>query len=129
MATWKQIKDFIRNNYKLQEDEGDFFQMTFDIDDNRSQLIFIQKMKSQNGAIWLQMSSPIGLIEDDEINDALEMLNEKICGGMVKIGEKHFIRECLPIDDLSPEQFVAIMEIVLGVADEMEERFIGSDDN
>jgi hypothetical protein len=129
MATWKQIKDFIRSNYKLQEDDGDFFQMTFDIDDNRSQVVFIQKVKSQSGAIWLQMSSPIGLIEDDEINDALEMLNEKICGGMVKIAEKHFIRECLPIDDLSPEQFVAIMEIVIGVADEMEERFIGSDDN
>jgi hypothetical protein len=129
MATWKQIKDFIRSNYSLQEDEGDFFQMTFELDDDRSQVVFIQKTKSQNGSVWLQMSSPIGLIEDDEINDALEMLNDKMCGGMVKIGERHFIRECLPVDDLSPEQFVAVMEIIIGVADEMEERFIGSDDN
>ena len=129
MATWKQIKDFIRSNFKLQEDEGDFFQLTFELENNRTQLVFIQKIKSQNGEIWLQISSPIGLIEDDEINDALEMLNDKICGGMVKIGEKHFIRECLPIDDLSPEQFVAIMEIVFGIADEMEEHFTGTDDN
>jgi hypothetical protein len=99
------------------------------LENNRTQLVFIQKIKSQNGAIWLQISSPIGLIEDDEINDALEMLNDKICGGMVKIGERHFIRECLPIDDLSPEQFVSIMEIVFGIADEMEEHFTGTDDN
>jgi hypothetical protein len=129
MATWKQIKDFIRNNYKLQEDEGDFFQMTFELEDNRSQVVFIQKTKSQNGAIWIQLSSPVGLIEDDEINDALEMLNDKICGGMVKIAERHFIRECMSIDDLSPEQFVSIMEIIVGVADEMEERFVGNDEN
>jgi len=129
MATWKQIKDFIRSNFNLQEDEGDFFQMTFNLENDRTQLAFVQKIKSQNEAIWMQISSPIGLIEDDEINYALEMLNEKMCGGMVKIGEKHFIRECLPIDDLSPEQFVAVMEILVGVADEMEERLIGGDDN
>jgi hypothetical protein len=129
VATWKQIKDFIRSNYNLQVDEGDFFQMVFEVDDNRSQIVFIQKAKSQAGAIWLQICSPIGAIEDDEINDALEMLNDKICGGMVKIEDQHFIRECLPIDDLSPEQFVTVMEIIIGVADEMEECFIGSDDN
>jgi len=129
MATWKQIKDFIRSNYSLQEDEGDFFQMTFEVDNSRTQVVFIQKTKSASGILWVQISSPIGFIEDDEINDALEMLNDKICGGMVKIGERHFIRECMPIDDLSPEQFVAVLEIVVGVADEMEERFIGTDDN
>jgi len=47
MATWKQIKDFIRNNYKLQEDEGDFFQMLFELEGDRSQTIFIQKIKSE----------------------------------------------------------------------------------
>jgi hypothetical protein len=129
MATWKQVKDFIRGNYELQEDEGDFFKMTFGLENNRSQVACIQKTKSQNGSIWMQISSPIGVIEDDEVNDALEMLNDKICGGMVKIGERHFIRACLPVDDLSPEQFVTIMEIVVGIADEMEERFIGTDEN
>jgi hypothetical protein len=129
MATWKQIKDFIRSNYKSQKDEGDFFQMTFELEGDRSQVVFIQKTKSQNGSLWIQISSPVGLIEDDEINDALEMLNDKMCGGMVKIGECHFIRECMSIDDLSPEQFVSIMEIIVGVADEMEERFIGNDEN
>ena len=129
MATWKEIKDFIRNNYNLQKDEGDFFQMTFEIDENRSQLVFVQKTKSQSGDIWIQIASPIGLIEDDEINDALEMLNDAMCGGMVKMGERHFVRHCMPIDELSPDQFIKSMNIIVGVADDMEKRFIGGDDN
>ena len=129
MATWKQIKDFIRNEYKLQEDEGDFFQMTFELEGDRSQVIFIQKIKSEFGSIWMQISSPIGIIEDDEINDALEMMDQKLCGGMVKIGKRHFVRHNMLIDELSPEQFVTIMRIVMNTADEMEQRFIGSDEN
>jgi|TergutMp193P3_1026864.scaffolds.fasta_scaffold364625_1 1,2-phenylacetyl-CoA epoxidase PaaB subunit len=129
MATWKQIKDFIRSNYKLQEDEGDFFQMLFELEEDRSQMIFVQKIKSEAGDIWVQISSPIGTIEDDEIDDALEMMNDKLCGGMVKIGERHFVRQNMLIDDLSPEQFVTLMQIVMNAADEMEQRFIGSDDN
>jgi hypothetical protein len=129
MATWKQIKDFIRSNYKLQEDKGDFFQMTFELEGNRTQIAYIQKTKSQNGAVWLHICSPIGLIEDDEINDALEMLDDKTCGGMVKVGERHFIRECMLIDDLALTQFVSIMDVIVAVADEMEERFVGGDEN
>ena len=129
MATWKQIKDYIRENYQLQEDEGDFFQMTFELEGDRSQIIFVQKTKSEAGDIWIQISSPIGIIEDDEINDALEMMENELCGGMVKIGERHFVRHNMLIDDLSPEQFESIMQIVMNAADKMEEKFIGGDDN
>ena len=129
MATWKQIKDFIRNSFELQEDKGDFFKLILYSRNDRSQRLFIEKRETQSGAIWMQIASPIGIIEDYEINDALEMLYDKICGGMVKIGKKHYIRECLPIDDLLPEQFVVIMKKVASIADKMEERFVGGDNN
>jgi hypothetical protein len=103
--------------------------MTFEVNENRTQVVFITKLKSQSNDVWVQIASPIGLIEDDEVNDALEMLSDKTCGGMVKIGDGHFIRHSMKIDDLSSDEFRAVMEIVLSIADEMEERFIGGDEN
>lgn len=127
MATWKQIKDFLRGNFNIAEDSGDMFKLIFNVDNDRSQIIYIEKIKSQNHDLWVELSSPIGTIENDEINDALEILNDKMCGGMVKIGDLHFVRHCMPIDNINGEDFIAIMNIIIGVADELEERFVGGD--
>ncbi|MCL1991737.1 MAG: hypothetical protein FWG66_02180 [Spirochaetes bacterium] len=103
--------------------------MEFALEGDRSQLVFIEKVKSKGRDMWVEIASPIGLIEDDEINDALEMLHDKTCGGLVKVGDRHFVRANVPIDHLPPEQFVTILDVIVGVADEMEMRFVGSDDN
>lgn len=128
MATWKQIKDFLRGNFNIAEDTGDMFKLIFSVDgDDRSQVIFIEKIKSQNRDLWVELSSPVGVIEEDEINDALEILDNTMCGGMVKKGNLHFVRHCMPIDNVDGDDFVAIMSVIVGVADKLEERFVGGD--
>ena len=128
MVTWEEVKDFIRSNYKLQSDEGDFFSLVFELDNDRSQLVIIRKDQTPNGDIWIQMASPVGIIEQDKLNDALEMLDGMICGGLIKSGEKYFVRHCMPIGDISPEEFATPLYFISGIADDLEQRFIGGDE-
>jgi len=129
MATWEDVKGFIRSNYKLQKDDGDYFKMVFDVTDTRSQLIFIQKFTTKNENVWMQISSPVGVISSNNLNKALELLNDTVCGGLVKIGEKHFVRHCMPIADLSAEELTDPIHFIVNSADELEAKFVGDDKN
>jgi hypothetical protein len=128
MASWEQVKNFIRGNYKVQNDEGDLFRMVFDLGNDRTQLVFVQKIINKNNSIWVQISSPVGIIKQEKINKALEMLNDKPCGGLVKIGDKHFIRHCMPIDDMSLDEFSVPLNFITNAADELEQKFVGGDE-
>jgi hypothetical protein len=69
----------------------------------------------------------VGEISLDSLNDALENLDDALCGGLVKIGEKHFVRHNLQLDDLSVEEFTVPLMVVTNKADELESRYVGGD--
>jgi hypothetical protein len=131
MATWKEFKNFIRANYELTSDTGDTFSMVFEFDDQRTQSVFIVKRKTDSGEIWIHILSPIGEIEPDEIDDALETAADWLCGGMVKLKSdpKYFMRHSMPIDTLSVSMFNSTLRIITHAADTLEERFVGGDEN
>jgi len=128
MASWDQVKNFIRGNYKVQDDDGDFFRMIFDLGNNRTQMVFVQKVITKKDGIWIQLSSPVGIIKQEKINKVLEALNDKVCGGLVKIGDKHFIRHCIPIDHMSLDEFAVPLNFITSSADDLEEKFVGGDE-
>ncbi|GBU26766.1 hypothetical protein R84B8_00278 [Treponema sp. R8-4-B8] len=128
MASWDQVKNFIRSNYKVQNDEGDFFKMVFDLSNDRTQMVFVQKVQTKQNGIWIQISSPVGIIGQEKMNKALETLNDKVCGGLVKIGDKHFVRHCMPIDDMSLDEFAVPLTFITSSADDLEKKFVGGDE-
>jgi hypothetical protein len=127
MATWKEVKDFIRGKYTLQTDDGDFFTFVYNEGNNRTQLVMITKKTSNSGEIWAEMLSPIGVIERDELNDAMEDLKVFMCGGLIKTGERHYVRHCASIDDMSASELVRPLEIISSAADELEQKYVGGD--
>jgi len=129
MATWGQVKDFVRSLYPLQKEEEDFFNLVFDLGNNRTQLVNVFKSQSKKGDIWIQICSPVGIIKQDKINNALEDVSEAVCGGLIKINEKHFVRHCMPIDDLSKEEFILPLVYVTSMADDLEEKYVGGDEH
>jgi hypothetical protein len=56
------------------------------------------------------------------------MLNNKVCGGLVKIGEKHFVHHCMTFNNLSKEEFNLPLLFITAATDELEQEFIGGDD-
>jgi len=129
MATWEQVKEFVNKNFKIQKDGGDSFNIVFDLGDNRSQLVNVSKAQTKNGDVWVQIYSPVGTIRQDKLNNALEDVDSAICGGLVKLGDKHFVRHCMLIEDMSADEFSVPLLLITAIADSLEEKYVGGDQN
>jgi hypothetical protein len=129
MATWNDLKLFIRGNYKITEEKDDLIVLLFDLGNLRSQLALIHHVISENNVHWVQISSPVGEIPLDSLNYALEKLDNRICGGLVKIGARHFVRHNLQLGDLSIDEFTVPLRVIVGTADELESGYVGGDEH
>jgi len=126
MATWAEVKNFLKSNYTVQKEEDNMVVLLQKFTDGRSQLIYVFK-KESNGAVWADISSPVGTLKAGDINTALELLLDATCGGLVKVGDFHAVRHCMPIADLSNDEINGPLKLVAGAADTLEEKFIGGD--
>jgi len=126
MANWNEVKGFLKSNYTVQKEEENLVVLLQEFSDGRSQLIYVIKT-DRKGEIWAEISSPVGTLKAGDINTALEMLTNATCGGLVKVGDYHAVRHCMPIADLSNEEIDGPIKLVAGAADTLEEKFIGGD--
>ena len=130
MATWKQVRDYVESNYKYDYDEeGDFFKLIFDVGDDRTQVVFIQRLKNQKGTSWVEVSSPIGEIDKADIFDFLEELEETVCGGAIKRGDYIFIRNAILLDSIDSDSLDSALARIASIADDLENKYVGGDDN
>jgi hypothetical protein len=127
MASWDEVKSFLKSNYNVGKDEGGTVGIEQKFTDGRSQLIFVRKA-SIGDSVWADIVSPIGVIPSDKMDGVLEFLEQKVvCGGIVKVGELHAIRHSMPIADLSTEEIAEPMKALAGSADAIEAVLFGSD--
>jgi len=126
MATWSELKGFLKSNYKVQKEEEDNIVVLTEFSDGRSQLVWVFRQEFKGDA-WAEISSPVGTIQAGNMDAALEFLNKGICGGLVKIGDIHAVRHGMPIADLSTGEIAGPLALVAGAADSLEEKFIGGD--
>jgi len=126
MASWDDVKSFVKSKFKV-DDKGDYFSTVFDTGNSRSQMVIMSKFTTNSGDVWVQISSPVGVIPQNKLDAALAMLDDKVCGGLVKIGDKHVVRHCMPIADLSQEELMYPLGFVTATADDLEAAFVGGD--
>ena len=129
MAKWKDLSKYINNNYEIKEEKEGFISMVIDLGNLRSQMVFIQSVRESEDSNWIEILSPIGDIPLERINEVLTKIEDKLCGGLVRIGEKHYIRHNMPIDDLSIKEFTQPLRIVTNIADQFEDEYVGDDSN
>jgi hypothetical protein len=129
MASWNAVKDFLKKNYTNVQDNDTSVSFTVGWNDGRSQLVIALVQTNNAGEEWLSLNSPVGAISTAKLNAALESIGEYICGGLVKIGEKHFVRHAAPMADLSEQELLAPLNNITTTADEIEKEFVGGDVN
>ena len=60
----------------------------------------------------------------DDLETALEILGEKLCGGLIKEDETYLVRNSMLMDELSYEELFRSLEMIGGLAYELEKKFI-----
>ena len=128
--TWADIKRFLRNNYRVADEENDNLVFDFNCGNDRTQRVFVSFFSSKdNKPEWLQISSCIGLIDISEINEALAEVADCNFGGVVfeKEINRHVLQGSLPFDSISRDGLLLSIETIAKIADLMEKKYIGGD--
>ncbi|HEX9338034.1 MAG TPA: hypothetical protein VF892_19210 [Pseudonocardiaceae bacterium] len=128
MATWSDLVAFMRSEYRVTRIEPDEVRIEVEFDDDRRQVVIMQREVLDHREEWVQIASPCGLATDVNLPALLNHLGSAaVVGGAVIMGEYVVLRHSLPLANLDINEFVDPMALIAGTADELEEMFTGGD--
>lgn len=121
MATVKEIKKFIEDNYNFELLENGLFKILLDGDDGRSQLVFVEVNDT-----WLNALSPFANFDDVTPKQAL-MANAGYILGMQIFGEMYCVKYAALVADLDESEVVSGLQFAAAIADDLESKLVGGD--
>ena len=128
MANWNDVANYLRQNFKINRDEGDVLSLLFDVGGDRSQLVMVSKGSMNiTDEEFAVIASPIAEARTVNIQTVLEEAAEYVVGGVVKIGDSLALKHAVPLANLDISELVGPMNLVLKAADQMEATFTGAD--
>lgn len=125
MKSWKEVRDYITENYEISdydEDDDNITAMVF-LKNGRKQIVIINRSEKRIG-----FHSVIGNINKNDIKDALCDLSDWKYGRITctedgGCGVSHFEE----LENLSVDKIDEVLKTVAVCADEMEEKYICDD--
>ena len=127
MATWQQVRELLQKEYPIKEDKGEFLMINFKISETRTQIVGVNKRESSGAGDWVEIMSPIGDVPPVLLDKVLAKAYEMVFGGIVKCSDLHFLRDTLPLEDLTPDRLVQTLHAIVGKADSIEKECLGTD--
>lgn len=121
MATQAEVKNYITRNLNAELIDGDLYKIVYDLGNDRSQLVFASVRE-----ISMNVSSPFAKTEDVTPKQALKAI-ENVAFGIGTLGDWYVVRHVVPLPDLDESEIIVGLEVVAGIADEVEEEIVGGD--
>jgi hypothetical protein len=128
MPTWRELKDYARSKYALDDDAEDDFSLIFEFETGRTQKIGVTRF-SAFGKDWIELRSYVckGAQLDSKV--ALRK-NEEMAIGALALDEEgdYCLLYSLALATLQPDEFEVPLHALAHVADELEAHYAKSDD-
>jgi hypothetical protein len=128
VATWSDLVAFIRGEYRVSRLEADEVRIEVEFEDERRQIVIIQREILDRREEWVQIASPCGKVTEVNLPALLDHLGSSaVVGGAVIMGDYVVLRHSLPLSNLDINEFIDPMFFIAATADELEEMFTGGD--
>ncbi|MBM7773396.1 hypothetical protein JOD54_003600 [Actinokineospora baliensis] len=133
MATWRELVQYVREEYEVISDSDDEIRILFnfeefDEDDERTQVVIVAREVLDAKHEWVQIASPVGVADKVDLKGLLvEIGQSSIACGAAIMGDHVVLRHSLPLKDLDIHEFTDPLELLAGTADQIEEMFFGGD--
>lgn len=127
MASWEQLKSYIASNYKVTSDDGGLVKLLFSTQNGRSQVVLVSHSPTGSGIEFAIIASPVANVGTVDLTPVLREASEYVVGGLVIYGDLLMVRHAVPLADLDTNDFEQPFHLVLGAADAIEAKFVGSD--
>jgi hypothetical protein len=128
MPTWRELKDYARSKYALDDDAEDDFSLIFEFETGRTQKIGITRF-SAFGKDWIELRSYVCKGAQLDAKIALRK-NEEMAIGALALDEEgdYCLLYSLALAAMQPEEFEVPLHALAHVADELEAHYAKSDD-
>lgn len=126
---WNDVRSFLLREFSdgIQEDNEESVHIVLLWQDGRSQFVIVSLVRSNTGVEWISITSPVGVLPAEILPRVCETVCDKVCGGIVKNGDRYWVRHSMPIGNSSSDEISSPLWVVGGVADDLEETFVGGD--
>lgn len=119
MATWAEIKNFIRQNYIVSAEEGNTLKLEFNVDANRSQLVFVMGLDTGDEYATVRFFSAFATKDDLSPTQFMEIAKDPIYGVAEFGGLLGYMHNAL-MADIDASEISLPLNLITAVADETE---------
>ena len=129
MASWQNLVDYVKANYKVDDERDGFMKLLFETDEGRSQVVLLWRAALMDGAEeWVQIESAFGKADSVDLDAALKAIGEMVVGGAAIINDHVFFRHSVPLENLDMNEFERPFMLVTMTADRLESQLGQGDD-
>ena len=128
-VTWSDVVRHLETTYKTTR-EGDLIKIVFIYPDkqDRTQLVLVDH-EQQTNRLLVEVLSRVGDIPPGYVYKALEIIGKKYFVGLEKMGDKYFVRITLNMNYVPLSELGPMIELVGRTADDLEQMYVGGDEN
>lgn len=136
MASWRELQNYIRANYRVTRDEPEEMRIRVrfqskDPEDepDRTQAVVIAREVLDKREEWVQIATPFAKAAEVDLHAVLDEIgNTTVVGGACIMGEYLVLRHSLPLMNLDINEFTDPLELVTASAETLEEQITGRDE-
>jgi hypothetical protein len=129
MATWTDLVQYVKTNYKIADEKSGLLSLLFDMGEGRSQVVvLIRDTRGDTNEEWVHISSAFGKLESVNLAAALDDASKFVCGGLVALGDLVAVRHSAPLAALDVNEFEEPLMVVTNAAELLERTHTGADD-
>jgi hypothetical protein len=128
VTTWTDVINYVRLRYEVLEETDSWLRFRLDTEEGRNQQVSVHHVLDDDGAAWIEISSPVGWADKIDLRRLLELAGTSLVGGAAVVDNVALLKHTVPTADLSVlEEFDRPLRIVVARADAFEQELTKSD--
>jgi hypothetical protein len=129
VASWADLVSYVRVRYEIMRSTDTELWFNLPTTEDRTQLVVVRSVAGDDEGPWAQITSPVGKLADLDLPTLLTKAGESVIGGVVAVDGVVLFKHSIPLHADELPLFDKPFELVVKVADQLEELLTGRDDH
>jgi hypothetical protein len=129
VASWDDLVSYVRVRYEIMRSTETELWFELPTTEERTQRVVVRSVVGSDEGPWAQITSPVGKLADLDLPKLLTKAGESVIGGVVAVDGLVFFKHSIPLHADELPVFDKPFELVVKVADELEELLTGGDEH
>lgn len=128
VTTWTDVINYVRARYEVLEETDGWLRFRLDTPEDRTQQVAVHHVPEGHGVAWIEISSPVGRVDEIDPWRLLELAGTSIVGGAAVVDGVALLKHTVPLADLSVrEEFERPLALIVASADAFEHELTQAD--